>query len=130
MAAKTDAHDRAPESKPRQLRPATRVFMLLLPAMFALVALYLAAHPLRYDELQPRPLNYRVNVNQADAETLQLLPRVGPTLAENMIEHRESHGPFREPADLDAVPRIGPKTLAELEPWVSFDATAPAESLP
>ena len=35
-----------------------------------------------------------VNINTAETEQLQLLPRVGPALAGRIIEFREAHGPF------------------------------------
>lgn len=60
-----------------------------------------------------------VNVNTADAATLETLPRVGPTLAAAIIAFREEHGPFTQIADLEQVPGIGPAVLAQLEPLVT-----------
>ena len=64
---------------------------------------------------------FRVAVNQADADTLRLLHGVGPALADNIVAHRNRHGWFKEPADLEAVHRIGPSTRARIERWVRFD---------
>lgn len=64
---------------------------------------------------------YRVRINHADADHLQLLHGVGPSLANNIITHRETHGPFQTTQQLVAVSRIGPKTLHRIEPWVSLD---------
>lgn len=55
-----------------------------------------------------------VNVNQASLEELQTLPGVGPVLAERIVTHRESHGPFQVVEDLLDVPGIGEGRLADL----------------
>lgn len=60
-----------------------------------------------------------VNVNTATAEQLQLLPRVGPALADRIIEFRQSNGPFGSVDELVAVKGIGERSLAKLEPFVT-----------
>lgn len=62
-----------------------------------------------------------VNVNTADATTLQLLPRVGPAVAERIVEHRESNGPFKTKEDLLLVRGIGDATFDLLEPYVAIE---------
>jgi competence protein ComEA len=61
-----------------------------------------------------------VNLNTADATTLQTLPGIGPALSQRLIEWREQHGSFGSGTDLDAVPGIGPAMLAKLEGKVSY----------
>lgn len=56
----------------------------------------------------------RVNVNRASLEELQTLPGVGPVLAERIVSHRDSHGPFQVVEDLLDVPGIGEGRLADL----------------
>ena len=60
-----------------------------------------------------------VNINTAETEQLQLLPRVGPALAGRIIEFREAHGPFGSVDELVAVKGIGETSLAKLEPYVT-----------
>ena len=60
-----------------------------------------------------------VNINTAGAEHLELLPRIGPALAERIIEFREAHGPFGSVDELVAVKGIGEKSLANLESYVT-----------
>ena len=62
-----------------------------------------------------------VNVNEADAETLQMLPRVGPSVAGRIIEHRESNGKFQDKTDLLLVRGIGDATYELLEPYVTLE---------
>lgn len=61
-----------------------------------------------------------INVNTADAATLETLPGIGPSTAAAIVSYREAHGAFRSLADLDAVPGIGPSTLTKIEGKVSF----------
>lgn len=60
-----------------------------------------------------------VNINTAEFEQLQLLPRVGPALADRIIEFRETNGPFGSIDELVAVKGIGESSLARLEPFVT-----------
>jgi competence protein ComEA len=57
----------------------------------------------------------RLNPNTASAPELEGLPGIGPSLAQAIIEYRESHGPFQQPEDLLQVPGIGPAKLAQIE---------------
>lgn len=53
-----------------------------------------------------------VNLNTADQTALETLPRIGPALAQRIIEWRDENGRFRSVDDLLAVPGIGEKLLA------------------
>jgi len=68
----------------------------------------------------PRSTGYRIDVNHADADTLQLLPGVGPTIAKNMVEYRQTQGRFASAEDLEAVRMIGPVLRDRVAPWVVF----------
>ncbi|HEX9228676.1 MAG TPA: helix-hairpin-helix domain-containing protein [Arthrobacter sp.] len=60
----------------------------------------------------------KVNINTAGVEQLATLPRVGPVLAQRIVEWRAEHGNFRRVEELDAVDGVGPKMLAALLPLV------------
>ncbi|MGG5171327.1 ComEA family DNA-binding protein [Pseudarthrobacter sp. J1738] len=60
-----------------------------------------------------------VNLNTASAEELGTLPRVGPVLAQRIVQWRTEHGKFSSPEELDAVDGVGPKMLETLLPLVS-----------
>lgn len=59
-----------------------------------------------------------VNVNTAGAADLALLPRVGPAVAQRILDYREDNGEFAATEDLMLVRGIGEKTWELLEPWV------------
>jgi competence protein ComEA len=62
-----------------------------------------------------------VNINTADVEELQLLPRVGPALAQRIVEFRTANGDFKSIDELVAVRGIGEKSLESLKPYVRTD---------
>ena len=62
-----------------------------------------------------------VRINEADLEELMLLPGVGETLAQAILDERELHGPFIYPEDLMAVRGIGPSKLREILPYLNLD---------
>jgi competence protein ComEA len=62
---------------------------------------------------------HKINLNTAGVEELGTLPRVGPVLAQRIVDWRRQHGRFRTVQELDAVDGIGPKLLEALLPLVS-----------
>lgn len=60
-----------------------------------------------------------VNLNTADHLTLETLPRVGPSLAQRIIEWREANGGFESSEQLKGVSGIGPKIFEQLRPLVT-----------
>ncbi|QBI21880.1 ComEA family DNA-binding protein [Egibacter rhizosphaerae] len=56
----------------------------------------------------------RVDLNRADARTLEELPGVGEVTAAAIIEYREEHGPFATVEELAAISGIGEGTVERL----------------
>ena len=56
-----------------------------------------------------------VDLNLADAASLDALPGVGPARARAIIQYRQANGPFRAVQELSRVPGIGPAALARLQ---------------
>jgi DNA uptake protein and related DNA-binding proteins len=75
----------------------------LLPAEFALFF------------RRPLPLN------KSRLEELTMLPGIGPHRAAMVLAERQRRGRLNGPEDLLAVPGIGPATLRQLLPLVSFE---------
>lgn len=63
----------------------------------------------------------KININTASAAELALLPGVGKSIAEAIVAYRGKHGPFKSVAELDKVPGIGPKKLADISKLASVD---------
>jgi competence protein ComEA len=64
------------------------------------------------------PGGSKINLNTAGVEELGTLPRVGPVLAQRIVDWRKQHGRFQSVDELDAVDGVGPKLLEALLPLV------------
>jgi len=60
----------------------------------------------------------RMDLNTADVEMLQRLPRIGPALAGRIIAYRQDRGPFSSVNQVVNVRGIGEKTLEKMTPWL------------
>jgi len=89
-----------------------------ISAFSVVIALCLAAAAL-VTTAEPADSAGVVNVNTASAAQLQLLPRIGPALAERILAFRETNGPFKSPDELVAVKGIGERSLEQLRPYLT-----------
>jgi len=60
----------------------------------------------------------QIPLNRATAAELDLLPGIGPSLANAIVEYRQTHGPFDTVDQLLDVPGIGPSKLAAIRDLV------------
>jgi competence protein ComEA len=67
-----------------------------------------------------------VDINTADAKTLQTLDGVGPAKAQAIVEYRQANGPFKTADDLGKVQGIGSKTLEANRERISVSNAGPA----
>jgi comEA protein len=67
----------------------------------------------------------RIDPNTASADELDRLPKVGPALAQRIVDWRQGQGRFETLADFDAVPGVGPALLRDAGPHLAL-APAPA----
>ena len=77
-----------------------------------------ASHPPHYEDLVDR-----LDPNAATVEELGVLPGVGRSKAQAIIDYRESASrrpAFRTAADLSRVRGIGPAIVARLAPYLTF----------
>jgi competence protein ComEA len=63
----------------------------------------------------------RVNINTAGSAELQMLPGIGPALAQRILEDREKHGAYATVEQLDRVRGIGPKTIEKLRAMATVE---------
>lgn len=63
----------------------------------------------------------KVNLNTGSAEQLELLPRVGPSIAQRILEYREQNGKFSASEDLMLVRGIGEKTYDGMAPYLTLE---------
>jgi competence protein ComEA len=61
----------------------------------------------------------KVNLNTADLSTLETLPRVGPAMAQRIIDWRTSNGRFSSVEDLMSITGVGDKTFQQLKDLVT-----------
>ena len=85
-----------------------------IAAYFAFLLLALAALPMM-------AADGKVNINTAGTNELALLPRVGPVVAQRIVDFREENGRFNKPEDLMLVEGIGDRTFDLIEPWIALD---------
>ena len=63
----------------------------------------------------------KVNINTADAELLQTLPGVGEALAQRIINHRQTYGPFLSISELAEIKGIGEQTLQSIAALITVE---------
>jgi competence ComEA-like helix-hairpin-helix protein len=66
----------------------------------------------------------RLDLNEANAADLELLPGIGPSLALRIVQARLDQGAFGAVEELMRVRGIGPATLAKLRPFLYVDSHA------
>lgn len=71
-----------------------------------------------------------IDVNTADAKTLETLNGVGPAKAAAIVEYRTKNGPFKTVDDLEKVPGIGAATISKNKDSLSVGGKAAAAAKP
>ena len=90
-----------------------------------------ARHAARAQRLA-RPLRpgETIDLNTASADEIARLPRIGMSLAKRIVQDRTARGAFRDLAELDRVPGVGPALLDRLSEWVAFGGNPVASATP
>ncbi|MCP2520074.1 ComEA family DNA-binding protein [Candidatus Aminicenantes bacterium AC-708-M15] len=65
----------------------------------------------------------KVNINTASLTELQTLPRIGPKVAQRIINYRKEHGPFKRVEDIMKVRGIGEKTFLRIKDLITVGRT-------
>ncbi len=93
-------------------------FRLLFPPVAALA--FVAFASVATADAPAAAAGKKININQASAAQIALLPRVGPKAAERIVEYRKAHGSFGQAEELMEVKGVGEKLYGELKPYVSL----------
>ncbi len=70
--------------------------------------------------------NQAIDLNQATAEELANLPKIGPSTAAKIVQDRQANGPYKSLADLDRVSGVGRGTLVKLSGAVTINGKVAA----
>jgi competence ComEA-like helix-hairpin-helix protein len=65
-----------------------------------------------------KPPAQPVNINAATSGELQLVPGIGPSTADKILQMRKSYGPFKSVDDLLAIRGLGPKRLEKMRKYL------------
>ncbi len=109
------------------MTPSTMAFTFLTGLLLIVVVVWAAMHPLPKQGVLSQntaviSTGLRVDLNADDVAMLTLLPGVGPSIAQNIIEAREGGAVFEGAADLEPVKFIGPSLIKRVGPWVVSEA--------
>jgi len=107
-------------TRPKEIHPpgSTILMIILICGLLGLSWSVLHQRPID-EELAEDPWpDMRIDVNSAPAAHLQVLPGIGPRLAERIVAYREEHGPFTNLDDLQQIKFIGPSVISRIEPYV------------
>jgi len=61
----------------------------------------------------------KININTATAAELETLPRIGPVIAQRIIDYRMEHGPFARIEAVMNVSGIGPATFDQIKDLIT-----------
>jgi len=64
--------------------------------------------------------NFRININTARADQLQMLPGIGAALSRRIVEYRRDNGPFKALEDLQNVDGFTAKRFAHIKDLINL----------
>lgn len=80
---------------------------------------WLTPHPLlEVQRLESRQYEFQIDVNRAGWVEWMQLPGIGETLARQIVEDRETRGPFASIDDVSRVRGIGPGRMRDIRPYL------------
>lgn len=75
---------------------------------------------------QSTPPKARININTATATELETLPRIGPVVAQRIVDYRTKNGNFKKVEEIMKVQGIGEKVYEQIKDLITVGAeTAP-----
>ncbi len=93
-------------------------------ALAAALVLGLVLQPLFSLQAGSKSTDQKININTASSEDLQKLPRVGPAVAQRILDYRKENGNFKRVEDIMKVRGIGEKIFAQIKDMITVGAEA------
>lgn len=93
----------------------TNIKLLLVAGLFAALMLSTLSPVLAQNQAQSKTPASKININTASAAELQNLPRIGPKVAQRIVDYRTQNGPFKKVEDLLKVRGIGEKVFEQIK---------------
>ena len=66
----------------------------------------------------------RININSATATELETLPRIGPVVAQRIVDYRTKNGNFKKVEEIMKVQGIGEKIYEQIKDLITVGAEA------
>lgn len=88
----------------------------------AALVLGLVLQPLFSLQAGPKSADQKININTAQSAELQKLPRVGPAIAQRILDYRKENGNFKKIEDIMKVRGIGEKVFNQLKDLITVGA--------
>ena len=63
----------------------------------------------------------KININKASIEELTTLKKIGPKIAERIVQYREENGDFKKIDDITNVKGVGEKTFEMIKEMISVE---------
>ncbi len=92
----------------------------IITAFTLLVATTLPAAAAAPAKKTTQAVTAKININNADVETLTTLPGIGSKTADSIITYRKANGKFKSVDDLLNIKGIGEKKLKKMKPFLKI----------
>ncbi len=100
--------------------------LMVLTGLICILVLSNAVNYLRREHLKRdntvlvQKMSIRISINGADADDLTNLPGIGPSIAQRIVEYRQTHGTFKNLGDLKKIKGIGDKLFKRILPYIKL----------
>jgi|SRR3990172_7042336 len=64
---------------------------------------------------------FKININKATVDELEQIPKIGPVLAQRIVQYRTLNGNFSKPDDLAKVKGVGKQTLKIIKNYITLN---------